>query len=284
MAIHSFPPDDRYHQKLVENLIFEVVPLSTADAAIEALPPAADVSVTCSPVKGIEATMALTDRIRAAGHTATPHLAARMVEGPDHVARIAAWLRSETVGRAFVVGGDAQTAAGPYSDALAFLTDLLKAEPELHTIGVTAYPDSHPLIPTERLRDALLAKQAVLREAGITAYASTQMCFDPDRIASWLEAERAAGLQLPIHLGLPGVVDRAKLMKMGVRLGVGTSLRYLQKNRRALTKLMARGDYDPSVLIDPLAPHLQRLGIEGIHCFTFNQVAATEYWRRTATA
>jgi methylenetetrahydrofolate reductase (NADPH) len=108
------------------------------------------------------------------------------------------------------------------------------------------------------------------------------MCFDADRLVGWLEGERAAGVSLPIHLGLPGVVDRTKLMTMGMRLGVGTSLRYLRKNRRALGKLLSRSEYDPDSLLKPLAGHLQRLGVDGLHCFTFNQVEATARWREKA--
>ncbi len=273
---------DAYRRKLIESLTFEVVPLSTVDAAIEALPDGAEVSVTCSPVKGIAETMRLTDRIRSAGHTAIPHIAARMVEGPDHVAAIAAWLRREQIGRLFLVGGDADAPVGPYDSAAAFLRDLLEADPELHTVGVPAYPDGHTAIPPQALMAALADKQAILTEAGIAGYASTQMCFDPDRITGWLRAARAGGLDLPVHLGLPGVVDRAKLMTMGLRLGIGTSLSYLKKNRKAIGSLLIKPDYDPGSLLEPLAADLEALRITGIHCFTFNQVAATEAWRQRA--
>ncbi|NCU81044.1 MAG: methylenetetrahydrofolate reductase, partial [Acidimicrobiia bacterium] len=32
---------------------------------------------------------------------------------------------------------------------------------------------------------------------------------------------------MPIQLGVPGVVDRTRLMTLGVRVGVGQSMRYL---------------------------------------------------------
>lgn len=270
---------DAHRRRLVEEMTFEIVPLKSAEAAIESLPPASTVSVTCSPVKGIDETIRITDRTRAAGHVAIPHLSARMVKSRGHVDAIAAWLRSEAVERIFLVGGDADPPNGPYPDAISFLRDLLEADPALATIGVTAYPDGHSTIPTEALDRALRDKQTLLSDAGIEAYATTQMCFDADRLVGWLEGERRAGVTLPIHLGVPGVVDRAKLMTMGMRLGVGTSLRYLRKNRRAMGRLLSQADYDPDSLLDPLADHLERLGIDGIHCFTFNQVATTARWR-----
>ena len=269
-----------YRQRLIDNLTFEIVPIKSIDAAIAALPPQSAVSVTCSPAKGIGETIRLTDEIRSLGHTAIPHIAARMVEGPAHVAEIATWLRTEGIGRLFLVGGDADPPAGPYTDAVSFLQDLLAADPGLHTVGVTSYPDGHAVINNELLSEALHAKQQVLADAGVNGYASTQMCFDPDRIRTWLIGERANGLTLPVHLGVAGVVDRTKLMTMGLRLGIGNSMSFLKKNRKAVSQLLSQADFDPHTLLGPLTPDLEPLQVTGLHCFTFNQVAATDAWRR----
>lgn len=273
------PPIGVSRDSVVANLTFEIIPLRSAEAAIEALPAASTVSVTCSPVKGLDPTRALTDRIRSEGHLVIPHLAARMVESRDHLDDLATWLKTEGIDTVFVVGGDAEEPAGPYPDGETLLRDLLDADTGVRTIGVPSYPDGHPLIPDVAIDEALLAKQQLLDEAKVNGWTSTQMCFDPARIVAWAGRERAAGLHLPIHLGLPGVVERTKLMSMGMRLGVGTSLRYLRKNRRAVSRLLTRSDYDPDDLLEPLGPDLGRLGITGIHCFTFNQVASTARWR-----
>ncbi|MCP4222089.1 MAG: 5,10-methylenetetrahydrofolate reductase [Actinomycetia bacterium] len=271
-----------YRATLVAAMTYEVVPLSTVEAAIEALPATSRVSVTCSPVKGIEATMELTDQIRSRGHQAVPHLAARMVESPQQLAMVAAWLRSEGINEVFVIGGDAEVPLGPYPDALTLLRDLLAKDTGLTGVGVTAYPDSHPLIEPAALHHSLHAKQSLLAEVGIEGYASTQMCFDGAKISDWLHTERKQGLTLPIHLGLAGVVDRAKLMSMGVRLGVGTSLRFLRKNRAAVGRLLTTSSYDPGLLLEELSPILEPYAVTGIHCFTFNQVEATAQWQQAA--
>ncbi len=273
-------PGSAYAQ-LVESMVFELIPLKSVDAAIEALPPNSPVSVTASPVKGLDTTMELADRIARLGHRPVPHIASRLVEGPEHVAKIASWLKTEGYETMFCVAGDAEEPAGPYEGAHAFLRDLFNQEHGLTTVGVTAYPDGHAIIPSEICHEQLHAKQALLAEAGVNGWASTQMCFDTDLIASWLREERAAGLDLPVHLGLPGVVDKAKLMTMGVRLGVGASLRFLKKNRAAVKQLLAPGAYDPGDILSPLAPSLEQLGITGLHVFTFNQVEATESWRQS---
>ncbi len=260
-------------------MTYEIVPLGSAADAVTALPAGATVSITCSPVKGIDPTLALAAQVRSAGHTVVPHLAARMVDGPAQVARIVAWLRSQQVDRIFLVAGDAEQAAGPYTDGLGLLRALLDAGAPLAEVGVPGYPEGHPLIPAGALAEALTAKQAALAEAGLLGHVSTQMCFDPGRITGWLAEARAAGLTLPVHIGVPGVIDRARLMSMGVRLGVGASLRYVRKNRKALGSLLSASHYDPGTLLAPLASHLAPLRIEGIHCFTFNQVQATAAWQ-----
>jgi methylenetetrahydrofolate reductase (NADPH) len=259
-------------------MTYELVPMKSADKAIDDLPPAANVSVTCSPVKGIDATMALTEQIRARGHRPIPHIAARLVETPEHTKLIAKWLRTEELRTLYVIGGDAPHPVGPYDQVLPFLDDLLDADPGLETIGVACYPDGHSLITTPVLREVLHRKQAMLQEAGVQGYVSSQMCFDPTTIVSWLQTERDEGLELPLHLGIPGVINQAKLLSMGLRLGVGASLRYLRKNRSSVSRMLAPGGYDPNQLLTPLEPDLERLQVSGIHCFTFNQVENTRTW------
>lgn len=271
------------HHGLLDHFLFEVVPLKSLGAAIDALPPNSQVSVTCSPAKGIAATQQVCEQLLSQGHSPVPHLSSRMVEGPSHAAAIAAWLRSCGLRKAFVIGGDAEHPVH-YPDAVSFLVDFVAAGPDLTDVGVASYPDGHALIDAPRIRAALHAKQAILAEAGIAGWTTTQMCFDTARIIGWLEQERAEGLTLPVHVGLPGVVDRAKLMTLGARLGIGQSMRYLAKNRATVTRMLMPGGYDPTELVEALAPQARRLSIAGIHSFTFNCVAETAAWRSALAA
>lgn len=263
---------------VIEATNFEVIPLKSLDAALGDLPAGSRVSVTASPAKGLAATQEITERLIAGGHVAVPHISARLVRDHTHTRALAAWFRSTGIEEIFLVGGDV-TEPGRYHDALGFLGDLLETDHGLRRVGVTAYPDGHPLIAPAVLDEALHGKQAVLADAGLEGHCSTQMCFDPARIVSWLTRERRAGLSLPVHLGIAGVVDRARLLNIGVRLGIGQSLRYLRKNRRAVLRLMTTPHYDPNDLLVPLSPHIEDLNIAALHVFTFNQVAATADWR-----
>jgi len=263
---------------LVADLHYEIVPTSSVGRAIESLPTGADVSVTCSPVAGIPATVELTERLVAGGFAAVPHLAARMVGSRRQTVELARWARDLGLREVFVIAGDAAEPRGPYEGALAFMRDFLEGAPGVDRLGFAGYPDGHPHIADSVLDSQLLSKQELLAAADVGGWVSTQMCFDADRVRTWLRAQRDRGLDLPIRLGVPGVVDRTRLMKMGTRLGVGASVRYLAKNTSTVMRLVAPGGYDPTDLVAALATDAESLGIAGLHSFTFNAVAETVAW------
>ena len=268
-------------QRLVAEARYEVIPLKNLEPQIPHLPAGCSVSVTCSPTKGQQATLDLTARLADLGHLAVPHLSARLVEDRAQVAALARFCRDQGVQEVFLVAGDPPQPAGPYDGVVAFLRDFLAEDHGLRRIGITAYPDGHALIPLPVLHEALHTKQTLLAEAGVSGFASTQMCFDVRRWTEWCERERAAGFALPVHIGVPGAIDRAKLLSMGMRLGIGQSMRFVKKQGGALGRLFRPGGYDPMRLITPLARRADDLGLEGLHLFTFNNVEATVAWQRS---
>ncbi len=272
-----------HREHLTRNYTIELIPMKSLEAARTHLPAGATLSITASPVKGLEETQQLTEDFQAEGFDPVPHISARMVRDRAHCAELAHWLRDNGLKKMFLVGGD-QDPPGEYFDAVLFLKDFLEQDHGLEGLGVTAYPDHHAFISDEKLHEALHAKQSLLAEAGLRGWCSTQMCFDAEVIEGWLRTERAEGLTLPVHLGVSGVVDKTKLMTMGVRIGLGASLSYLKKNRAAITKMMTSTSYDPNDLLMPLSNTAVELGIEDVHMYTFNQVEATEQWRAESLA
>ncbi len=265
--------------ELVSNLHYEIVPMKSIEPAIDALPPGARVSVTCSPAKGIAATQEFTARLAKDGFRVVPHFAARMVASEAHARELADWTRDFGLGEVYVIAGDAPEPAGPYEGALPFMRDFLDADPQVVRVGYAGYPDGHAMIPSDVVDAQILAKQRLLDQRGVGGWISTQMCFDPETIRRWLVGERARGVTHPVRLGVPGVVDRARLMKMGTRLGIGASMRYLSKNTSTVMQLLAPGGYDPTELAAAFAEDAGELGIEALHSFTFNAVADTRAWQ-----
>ena len=93
---------------------------------------------------------------------------------------------------------------------------------------------------------------------------------------------RAAGVTLPVHLGVPGVAELTKLMAISARIGVADSARYLKKNKTMVGHLMRGGSFGPDAFLEALAPTLvdRDAHVHALHVFTFNQVANTADWQR----
>jgi methylenetetrahydrofolate reductase (NADPH) len=270
-------------RRLIENARYELVPLKSMHSQIPHLPAGCSVSVTCSPTKGIEPTLELSAELNGAGHHAVPHIAARLVEGREHVEKIAARLNEHGITEVFIVGGDPDP-VGPYTDGLSLIRDLLPLCQTVRTVGVPAYPDHHSVIADDVLDEALMDKQTLISELGLQGFASTQMCFKAKTIEQWLTRQRARGMILPIHLGVPGAVERTKLISLGTRLGVGSSLRYLRKNSGAILRMFSPASYDPNKLIAPISRRADELNVTALHVFTFNSIESTAAWQRKSLA
>ena len=260
---------------LVAGAKFELIPLSNASERVAELPAGAVTTVTASPSHGIEATVELARALVAAGHEAIPHLSAHMIRDRAHLADLLGRMEDSGIRRAFVVGGDAKD-PGMFRDGLS----LLRAMDELGhgpvEIGVPSYPDGHVDIADDELLSVLKEKQRY------ASYMTTQMCFDPAAIISWIARMRAEGVTLPVHIGTPGVAELSKLMAISARIGVADSARYLRKNRKLVGGLLSPGRYGPDSLLRGLASAVvdPAADIQGLHVFTFNQVVATVEWQR----
>ncbi|HEX8026042.1 MAG TPA: methylenetetrahydrofolate reductase [Candidatus Limnocylindrales bacterium] len=259
---------------------FELIPLKNAREQAAALPPGATVSVTASPAKGLEATVELAAELQAGGLRAIPHISARMVHDEVHLAGLLDAVAAAGIDRAFVVGGDAQD-PGPFLDGLSVLQAMEALGRLPVEVGVPCYPQGHPSIPDDTLLGALHAK------ARFASYMTTQLCFDPEAITTWLAARRAEGIALPVRIGVPGVAAIPKLLEISARIGVRDASRFVLKNSRFVGELLKSGGlYKPTKLLEQLAPLLAdpAANVIGLHVYTFNNVEATVDWRDKALA
>jgi methylenetetrahydrofolate reductase (NADPH) len=198
-----------------------------------------------------------------------------MIRDRAHLAELLERSRDAGIAKAFVVGGDARD-KGEFHDGVQLLRAIDEIGHPFIEIGVPSYPEGHPDIADDVLLAALREKQRYAHAM------TTQMCFDPVAVSTWLRRVRAEGITLPLHLGIPGVAELTKLMTISARIGVAGSARYLKKNKRMVGHLMRRGSFGPDAFLEGMADTLADPGadVRALHVFTFNQVADTAAWQR----
>ncbi len=259
---------------------YEVLPTaSIGDLVREHVPTDVTVTVTASPAKGLGPTLDLATSLAADGYDVVPHLAARMVSGRSELAEITERLTSVGVHKVFVPGGDAPEPAGDYHEALDLLKDLTDLGRPFDHVGIACYPESHPTIDDD------LQIQAMWDKRMHSTHIVSNMTFDAESVATLVERVRRRKVMLPILVGVPGPVERTKLLGMATKIGVGDSVRFLKKQRKVFTRMAAPGfGTDRFVArIAALAAN-DRLAIEGLHLYTFNQVGVAETWRKRMLA
>jgi methylenetetrahydrofolate reductase (NADPH) len=247
---------------------------------IDTFPVHVTMTVTVSPRKGLAATLETTEALRAHGYAVVPHISARLVASEREVKRIADRLGDAGVRDIFVVGGDIAEPVGPFSDALGLLETLDVVGHPFEEIGIAGYPESHPLIDDDILVQAMWDKRRY------ATYIVSQVCFTASPIIGWVQRIRRRGIELPVYVGIPGVADKRKLLRIARRIGVTESGRFLLRHKNWAWRLTLPGAYRPKRLLEEIAPMLAdpERGVAGFHVYTFNELAQTEAWRQRAIA
>ena len=262
-------------RKDLENAYMEIIPVPGIEDRIGTLQPNMHVAVTCSPTKGVDTTLELSEKLIAQGFQVIPHISAKSVTGEKHLETIIKKLDELSIESVFVPGGDGPEPLGEFNNAYDLLKALQKSGHNLKKIGIAAHPEGHPDISNKILMEALEKKK------GLADYIVTQMCFDANILGDWLVQINQQGIHLPVWVGLPGVIERGPLLRTSLRIGVGDSLRFLKKKSKVAAELMKSSIYNPEKLVTSISEYkdIADTNLAGYHIFCFNQIEKTEKWR-----
>ena len=262
-------------RKDLENAYMEIIPVPGIEDRIGTLQPNMHVAVTCSPTKGVDTTLELSEKLIAQGFQVIPHISAKSVTGEKHLETIIKKLDELSIESVFVPGGDGPEPLGEFNNAYDLLKALQKSGHNLKKIGIAAHPEGHPDISNKILMEALEKKK------GLADYIVTQMCFDANILGDWLVRINQQGIHLPVWVGLPGVIERGPLLRTSLRIGVGDSLRFLKKKSKVAAELMKSSIYNPEKLVTSISEYkdIADTNLAGYHIFCFNQIEKTEKWR-----
>lgn len=248
----------------------EVIPGDGVAERLRAyLPAPAVVTVTCLPQHGPAEAVDLAVELAGAGYTAIPHLAARSVGTRVELARHTARCMDAGITDVFVIGGDASHAAGPYPWSGALMEDIASLTDGSLSMGIAVYPEGHPGTAADDLARTLLTKQ------DLASWCVTQLCFAPETLQAYPARLRLAGVMLPVWAGIPGPVRMGRLVRLAGRIGVGQSLGFLKRSASGartgpvVRQLLSSASYDPG----PLVAALDGAGYQGLHVYSFNDIA-----------
>ncbi len=264
---------------LLQDPRYEVFPAKgTEQAVLDWVPRGMTVTVTASPVKGLDPTIDLAEKLAAHGYRVVPHLAARSVTGEEHLLAIVGRLKAAGCDDVFVPGGDATHPAGPFDSALPLLERLAEMGSPFSRIGITGYPESHPKIHDD------ITIQAMWDKRKYATYIVSNVCFDAAQLSRWIQRIRARGVTLPLYVGLAGPAERTRLLRMAAVAGASESARFIGRHPGWILRFWVPGGYSPDRLLDRAAGVVTApgSGVAGLHLFTFNQLQQTEQWRKAA--
>ncbi len=271
----------RHIAPLLHKTRYEVVPTPSAeDAVLESVPRDVVVTVTASPTKGLEPTLALAERLAASGYRVVPHLSARLVRDRAHLGEVVGRMAAIGVDDVFVPAGDADPPAGVFSSALDVLEYLTELGSPFPRVGITGYPETHPKIDDD------VTVQSMWDKRRHATYLVSNLCFDAAVLRRWIARIRRRSVTLPLLVGLAGPVERTKLAAMATKIGVADSARFLTGHSSAFVRLSTPGAYQPERLLDRVGSALAapESMVEGLHIFTFNQLSQAEQWRQKLLA
>ena len=259
---------------------YEVLPTEDVEGLVLAhVPPEVRITITASPRRGMDATLRLAESLVRQGYSVVPHISARLVRDAAHLREILAAVRAMGASDVFVVAGDAREPAGEFPDSVSLLS-AMAPDHGLRDIGVTGYPESHSFIDDD------VTVQAMWDKRRIATYIVSNLCFDPRVVKKWVTRVRRRRVELPIFVGMAGVAEPAKLLRVSTRIGIADSARFLRGHSNWFLRMLQPGGYDPGRFVSALVPELAQpdRNVSGVHVFTFNEIEPTERWRQEMLA
>jgi methylenetetrahydrofolate reductase (NADPH) len=260
---------------------YEVLPTEDVEGLVLThVPKDVTVTITASPRRGMDATIRLAERLAGHGYSVVPHLSARLIRDESHLKEILAAVKAMGAHDVFVIAGDAREPAGDFPDSVSLLTAMMAAQHGLRDVGVTGYPESHSFIEDD------MTVQAMWDKRRIATYIVSNLCFDPKVIKKWVARVRKRRVEMPIRIGMAGVADPAKLLRVSTRIGIVDSARFLRGHSNWFLRMLQPGGYDPARFVNALLPELAApdRNVVGLHVFTFNEIEPTERWRQEMLA
>lgn len=219
-------------------------------------------------------------RVTDLGYTAVPHFASRRLSTKVALEeRIKRTVGEAGVKDALIIGGGLDKQAGEFGSTMEVLDTGFFDKYGIMDIAVAGHPEGSPDFSEAVAIEALKLKQAFSERTGARVRIATQFGFDAKKFIAWAEGLKAAGVDLPVHLGVAGPAKITTLIKYAAMCGVGNSISFLKKNAMSLTALAT--SHSPEDVVGPIEKHFLAnpdSAIKQIHVFPFGGLKKSAEW------
>ena len=232
----------------------------------------------------IEDMVATAKRIAAEGYAVMPHFPARIIKDKDVLGDWLARYQGEAnVTQALILAGGVTKPHGYFDSSMELLESGLFDKAGFTRLHVAGHPEGNKDIDPDgtnlNVDAALQWKQKFSERSDAEMALATQFAFEAGPIIEWANAIKAAGVDIPIHIGIAGPAKLQTLIKFAIACGVGASLKVLQKRAMDVTKLLL--PYEPTDVITQLAAHKAKnpdFNISHVHFFPLGGIKTNANW------
>ncbi|WP_299596166.1 methylenetetrahydrofolate reductase [uncultured Tateyamaria sp.] len=232
----------------------------------------------------IEDMVATAKRLNAEGFPVMPHFPARIIKDEatlkDWIAR---YQGEANVDQALLLAGGVDKPHGDYHSSMQLMESGAFDAAGFKNLHVAGHPEGNRDIDPdggmEVVDEALAWKQKFSERTDARMAIATQFAFEAGPIITWADNLKAAGVDLPIHIGIAGPAKLQTMIKFAIACGVGPSLRVLQRRAKDVTKLLL--PFEPTEVVSELAAHKAAnpdFNVTHVHFFPLGGIKTNANW------
>ncbi len=232
----------------------------------------------------IEDMVATAKRLNADGFPVMPHFPARIIKDAatlkDWIAR---YQGEANVDQALLLAGGVDKPYGDFHSSMQLLEAGAFDAAGFERLHVAGHPEGNKDIDPDgsmkNVEEALHWKQKFSETTDAQMALATQFAFEAGPIIAWADSLKAAGIDLPVHIGIAGPAKLQTMIKFAIACGVGPSLRVLQRRAKDVTKLLM--PFEPTDVISQLAAHKAAnpdFNIAQVHFFPLGGIKTNANW------
>lgn len=223
-------------------------------------------------------------RLSGDGFEVMPHFPARIIKDratlDDWIARYQgeAGIRS-----ALLLAGGVARPAGDFSSSIDLIETGAFDQAGFTRLHVAGHPEGNRDIDPDgsekNVMEALRWKQDFSNRTDAAMAITTQFAFESGPVIDWANRIKAAGIDLPVHIGIAGPAKLQTLIKYAMACGVGPSLKVLQKRAADVTRLLL--PFEPEDIVAELAAYKAahpEFNIARVHFFPLGGIKTNAAW------